>query len=187
MRLEGLLVKNEFTFADAEKAFKSYGCTSFHMSRDEPELYERYTNLNVSKEQEKTWTRESFHQLISELANSSGSNEKLWWAYSRATTLAEYLKEAPILDALEKVSVGLLKTLPASEAIMCAECILDNRNTSQRNSVIFISESLDKPDLAKKFIEHAKNFIDLYQDIDKLRSEKARTRLDQTRSMLRST
>jgi len=50
----------EFTLEDAEKLYKSCGCSGLHMYRDEPVLYQRYVGLNISRDQEFTWMRESF-------------------------------------------------------------------------------------------------------------------------------
>lgn len=177
-------MSNEFTLSDAEKTFKSFGCNHFHMYRDEPDLHKRYLKLNVTKEQEREWTKGSFYELIIALESSNTAKENLWWLYSRATTLAGYLSEVEVLQALENASEKLLKYIPASKAINCAASILDSRDISQKCSVIFISESIKQPELADKLIERTKDFIDLYQHTDQAHSNSLLERLKKTKAML---
>jgi hypothetical protein len=174
----------EFTMADGEKLFKSYGCTHFHMYRDEPNLHEEYVELNISKEQEREWTRDSFYDLIDSLSAPSTAAENLWWVHSRATTLAEYLREKEVIQTLNEASIELQKLLPSGDGIMCAENILDRRDISQKGSVIFISASLGLPELANNLIDRAEGFINHYNKADELRLTKVRERLERTRSIL---
>ena len=171
---------------DAENLFKSYGCTHFHLHREVPDLHEKYVELDISKEQEKKWTRESFYDLIDSLKATTTDPENLWWLHSRATTLAEYLKENEVLEAIDQISFELLKRLPNSDAIMCAESILDSRDISQKCSVIFISESLGMPELAASLVNRAECFIEHYKNTDESRASKALERLEKTKSMLKN-
>ncbi len=177
-------MSTELTLIDAEKLFKSYGCTHFHMHREDPGLHSRYLNLKISREQENAWTKESFYELADQLEEAGTATNRLWWVHSRATTLAEYAKDIDILSRLESVSRMILRVIPVNEAIMCAESLLDSRDISQKCSVIFIAEDRGQHDLAKTLAECAQEFIDRSKDTDEDRAKKAQLRLELTKEML---
>ena len=173
-----------FTLIDAEKAFKAYGCTHFHMSRDEPELYSKYRNLNISKECEWQWTKESFVELCKQQSNNLSPDKDLWWQNSRATELAEYLHNKEILSTLYESSLKILDRVPPKDAIMCAESILDRREVSAKRGVIFLSLKFGEVNLANQFLELAVNFLKKYDNSDQKRKEGAVQRAKVIKPML---
>lgn len=174
-----------FSIIDAEKAFKNYGCKHFYMVKEDPNLYSKYRNLNISEEQEIRWACESYSEWVKRLADHTISPDKLWGMHSRATDLAEYINSLATLRSLFDVSLQILEKVPESDCIMCAENILERRDISYKGGVIFQSVKLNEPELAISFLELAGRFISRYDKRNLKRSEQATMRAEIIESMIR--
>ncbi len=170
-------MNKEITLNEAEIAFKSYGCTHFHMSRDEPDLYAKYKELNITVDQELKWTKESFYELCELITERKDSNNNLWWIHSSATTLAEYIKDHDVLKKLYDVSLFILDYVPPKDTILCAENILDRRDVTLNCGIIFILIELGDKELAKKFLDLSYKFLERFKNKDKKRSEQVYQRI----------
>ncbi|HEY4318806.1 MAG TPA: hypothetical protein VGN04_14495 [Herbaspirillum sp.] len=178
-------MENIFSVIDAEKAFKNYGCKHFYMYREDPDLYSKYENLNISKAQEIRWACETYSEWVKRLADDTISPDELWGMHSRATDLVEYINSLVSLRSLFDMSFQILEKVPESDCIMCAENILGRRDVSCKGGVIFQSVNLHEPDLAILFLELAGRFISRYEKRNLERSEQATKRAKIIESMIR--
>lgn len=93
--------------AEAKRFFQSMGCSSFHMSREYPELREKYRALEISESTEREWANESVSLQLALLLDQSTAPETLAEIHSR---LVEFVFEWRFYDRLNEV-------LAATEAI----------------------------------------------------------------------
>ena len=172
------------SFSDAQFLFKNFGCSHFHMYREDPELYSNYKDLSISSQQELQWTEESFLELINQLLDDATPKKEQWVIHSRATNLAESIKSKKALQQLLQVSLHMLEHVPERDCIMCAENILERRDISLKGGVIFISIQLLEPALARNFLDLACLFIKKYGSHDLRRSNAAKKRAEVIQSMI---
>jgi len=177
-------MSSELSLEDAGELFKAYGCTHFHMARDEPELYSKYKKLKVTDAQETLWTEESFFEICNQLIDCTDSPGCLWLLHSSATTLAEYLESEYALRKLYQTTIVIIDLVPIEDSIMCAESILDRRDLSTRCGIIFLSLDLGLYDLSIKFIQLADMFIARFGETNPKRSSQAIDRSKQISSIL---
>ena len=169
-------MNKEFSLIDAEKVFKDYGCSHFYLSRETPDLYTHYKNLDISADQERRWAEESCDEWIKRLADDTTSRNELWGMHSRATHLAEYIKSLTTFNNLYEASRQILEKVPESDCIMCAENIMGRKDVAHKEGIVFQCILLGEPKLATSFLKLVGKFLNRHNQHDTPRSQQAATR-----------
>lgn len=82
------------TLEQAEKVFKQYNGSSFHMSREEPSVYEAFRAMDLSDSQKDQWRMEIAEEHLKKI----GAEEERSWSYF--SSMAEVLMDVRTIGGL---------------------------------------------------------------------------------------
>ncbi len=138
------------TLQDAQEYFKSMGCSHFHMSRDDPQRYNRYKELNISERTETEWREKQFDDYYTSIMNGMGDLE-LWNIHSRMYELLEFLKNENTLSKMLEVTQNIRDKIPLRDRIIVAETINGRSGGKTRSGLIYLAYDLKSIPTAKAF------------------------------------
>ena len=138
------------TFQDAKEFFKSMGCSHFHMLRDDPQRFNQYKELNISKQTETEWRTEQFIDYYNSIMNGT-SNSELWKIHSMMYELLEFLRTEDTLAKMLEVTKNIRDKLPVRDRIIAAETIIGRAGGKTRNGLIYLAYDLKNIPTAKEF------------------------------------
>ncbi len=84
------------TLEQAEKVFKQYNGSSFHMSREEPSVYEAFRAMDLSDRQKDHWRMEIAEEHLKKIK----TEEPRSWSYY--SSMAEVLMDVRTLNGLQE-------------------------------------------------------------------------------------
>lgn len=84
------------TLEQAEKVFKQYNGSSFHMSREEPSVYEAFRAMDLSDGQKDQWRMEIAEEHLKKI----GAEEERSWSFF--SSMAEVLMAVRTLNGLQE-------------------------------------------------------------------------------------
>lgn len=144
------------TLEEAKEFFVSMGCSSFHMCRENPNLYEEFRNLQINFDILETWKQE---QLIKYFKLLEHPNDDSWNIHSRIIDLLNNTtsKKNENAEKLIKVMERLVGAISKKSAILIAEnmagrtsdfhdggfCFLSGQNLLIKQGYIYCSKMLD--------------------------------------------
>ncbi len=110
------------TLEQAREFFRQFNGSSFHMSREEPQLLKQFEEMNISNEQKDQWRL----QLAQEYLDSiNRDNPQSWSLFSRLTEVLKPVKtftdrqEDMIIEAIERQTGSDLLTRTISLETIC--------------------------------------------------------------------
>jgi len=137
--------------------FKKYGCSSFHMMREEPERHCEYKNLGISKKLEQKWRAQEFARYKNEIKASNSPDPDNWWRFNNAADIAMQL---PLLmpDLLDLIRENKNK-ITGKTKIIFAETILGRGQIKYRSGVIFKTCENGQKELMRRFLSISEELI----------------------------
>ncbi len=133
----------------AKKYFMEMGCSHFHMHRENPNLYEAYTNFNISKDVETAWTEESLRQMQAKILSTTIIRNGLWRDYARMEDLVVSLKTIESLKVIYETTKKIEKQLLSQGKMLVAETINGRQDLEYRSGLIFLAYDLGMKEVAK--------------------------------------
>lgn len=142
------------TNADAAKRyFQSMGCSSFHMTRENPQRYSEYRGLNIPKSKETEWTREEILSALERLHSVDTPHKELWSIHSSVTTLVLDGRFDDQLEALLEASSAIERVIQSQhDRLLVAETIVGRQDIRYRPGLVFKSHDSSRDDLAAQYL-----------------------------------
>ena len=126
------------------------GCSHFHMSRDDPQRYNQYRDLNISEQTETEWRTEQFNNYYNSTMNGASETE-LWNIHSMMYELLEFLKTEDTLAKMLEVTQNIRDKIPPRDRIIVAETINGRAGGKTRSGLIYLAYDLKNMPTAKAF------------------------------------
>jgi hypothetical protein len=136
---------------EAKRFFLSEGCSSFHMSRDCPDLYDQYRAVGVSKATETQWVAEDLQSKISQLESGESNKDELWAIHSSIAGLVLEWKFEAYLDRVLEVTNAIEPRLAQRDGLLVSETIVGRQNLEYRPGLIFRSHDTGRFTTASGF------------------------------------
>jgi hypothetical protein len=90
------------TLESAKEFFQAMGCSAFHMSRDYPVRYAEYLKLDVPKEKQLEWIRDSVAQAAASLNSTTTKPSHLWHIHC---SMEELVQSLGTVESLRQISL----------------------------------------------------------------------------------
>ncbi|MBL8896273.1 MAG: hypothetical protein JNM84_01535 [Planctomycetes bacterium] len=150
------------TTEDARAFFLVMGCTSFHMSREDPESYAQYQALKIPSELERRWSYELL-QLLGEALERGGrdlhGSADPGWIHSQIVALAESLHEEEALVRACAASELMLECLRGRSRVSCAWSVLGSGRSRARANLPGCAADLGRSDLTRRLLAIADELL----------------------------
>ncbi len=140
---------------EAEKFFKSLGCSHFHMSREYPDKYKEYFTDTAL---ENKWINEEIERLFALLNDQKTPNEQLWLYHSHLLELIEYTKDFIYLNEFYNITLFIKDKVSKSDKVLIAETLIGRRN-DRTDGAIRMAIELGLKELCSEYISLCLNLI----------------------------
>ncbi|MBN1907209.1 MAG: hypothetical protein JW927_19170 [Deltaproteobacteria bacterium] len=163
------------SIGQAKEYFKEMGCSHFHMSREYPERYDEYINLNILKSVEIEWSNESVNELFEKIHDPNTKKTDLWWLHSRLEDLVQFLKTVEVLQKIFKATEFIIGQLPNKDKLLVAETINGRSEIGFRSGLIFLAYDLKEKIIARRLAVISTDLINSAKErnIDQGRCDRA--------------
>jgi hypothetical protein len=140
------------TLEQAKEYFRAMGCTHFHMSREFPQRYDEYLQLNIPRETEFEWRKERFYECYSAIKGDMDGTS-LWNLHSQMDALYENLKTNEELMKILEVTRNIRDKVPPYDRVIVAETINGRTVRETRRGLIYNAYDSGNIAAAKEFAE----------------------------------
>ncbi len=141
------------TLSDAKEFFEQAGCSRFHMSRVDHDIYLEYQSLNISIATESLWRAEEIVRISQLLVDTE--KEANLKAYNYLADLCEAQKDGTALVIILDVTKKLFTRFSPEQAIMAGQAIVGTAAYHFESGLIYSAYSLGMLGTAKEFGELA--------------------------------
>lgn len=149
------------TLEQARCFFKGMGCSGFHMSREYPDRYNEYRQLNIGRETENLWRQEVIDKLYDTLMQKGGDELTLG-------SYLEYVEDSGTCDNIIKafnVVNKYYKSLSPLGMIVIVEDLYGSRAPYPRGC-IFIAHKLGLFEVENQFKNLSMKMVSIAGTID---------------------
>lgn len=164
------------TIERAKTFFRAMECNSYHMAREFSARYDEYKALGISKETERAWIQERFHEYHAGLVSGQGFKEP-WHKYHRMYELFEVLKTPEGLRKMLMAAEAMRDYIPMNERSMIAETIHGVASRVARSGMIYKSYDMGDIPAAQSFAELCLYFA-TYEGTDDRHRNRAKKAFD---------
>jgi hypothetical protein len=151
------------TVEEARRYFQSMGCTHFHMGREDPDRYEEYRKLGISKDQERKWAAEEIAAKIAQLNRRDTDEAALPDGFFNLENILANWKVDHFLEEILRAFHAIAESLPPSDEVLVARTIIGS-NPVWPPGLMVQSHDAGRMKLARKFAELAHRLLARPQD-----------------------
>lgn len=130
------------SLADAERFYRAFYCSHFHMGRELPDRLDEYIAFRVTRATEDAWMREDCEMRLAEMLQATGVSPTLWSEHSIVSKFIERLRAPDLLIRFEAVTRHLQKLIPDEDRILVAETIIGRYDPDAPEGPIRLARSL---------------------------------------------
>jgi 2-hydroxy-3-keto-5-methylthiopentenyl-1-phosphate phosphatase len=132
------------------------GCSHFNMLC-EPQRYEEYIHLSISKEKEAEWRTEQLDEYCSDVIENK-INNPLWTVHSSMAEIVETLKTDIALSKMLEITQYIRDRVPFMDRVIVSETINGGVYRQFRTGLIYLAYDLNDISIAKAFVELSLHF-----------------------------
>jgi len=141
------------TLEQARAYYEAMNCSSFHMTREEPQRYEEFRSLRISEWTLQQWEREYMEKGIASLTNADTPVENLWFLHSQLADVVCSLFSFRLLAQFYEATLQLQTRLTPFDRLLVAETIVGRGEVKHKSGLIFRCHQMLRYGLAKQYAD----------------------------------
>jgi hypothetical protein len=154
------MFENKIIQKKAKEMYRSSDCSTYVMARNNPNEYESYKKLNISRETELEWKSEMLEEYFCKLQKGAEKGQR-WKVIYKMCELVESTKHPKDLMLIYKVIKNEMIYFEVIERVIISESIIGRSHLPQRSGLIFLSYDIGEVNLAKQFEEISRELLNV--------------------------
>ncbi|WP_027088437.1 hypothetical protein [Cohnella panacarvi] len=173
-------MNKKMSVEEVKAFFRSMECSTYVMSRENPQKYNEYLLADVSKQTEILWKEERLLECFEEIKQRTIKAEN-WLVFNKMYDLVISIKNDRSINIMLDSLKILFDDLKENERIIISETIIGRMHRSQRSGLIYLSYDMGLKSYSELFAVISLKLLDIRTDDMKLitRTNNAKRNFDE--------